>query len=69
MGSTRWAISSALVIWEGFQKEAGAKLNPRAVRPASASSGTVFSEQLVTQKYFIDFWQLPWGHRDGREAE
>ena len=69
VGSTRWAISSALVIWEGFQREAGAKLNPRAVRPASASSGTVFSEQLVTQEYFIDFWQLPWGHRDGREAE
>lgn len=64
MRSTRWAISSALVIWEGLQGEAGAELNPRAVRPALALSGKAFSEQLVTQEYFIVSWQLPGGHRD-----
>lgn len=59
MRSTRWAISSALVIWEGLQGEAGAELNLRAVRPALALSGKAFSEQLVTQEYFIVSWQLP----------
>lgn len=59
------------VIWEGFQREAGAKLNPRAVRPASASSGTAFSEQPVTQEYFKDFWHCLGDTEmgDGREAE
>ena len=65
--SSHWGLgstSSALVIREGFQGEAGAELNPRAVRPALALSGKAFSEQLVTQEYFLVSWQLPWGHRD-----
>ena len=60
---------TSLVIWEGFQGEAVAELNPTAVRAALVSSGKGFSEQPDTPEHFTHFWQPLWGHKGERWGE
>lgn len=54
---------TSLVIWEGFQGEVAAELNPTEVRLAPPSSDKGISEQPFAAEYFTHFQELPQGYR------